>query len=177
MSPLLIVDGMASAHRPEMRRHEQARCEVRASAADAFDHIDCPERLSSHMSRKSWRLGGGSMSIETDAQGGRAVGSHILAGRAHAWYLARRGVCRCRAGSEPVQSVGNVGTPGCWSSAHIACPLESFLERAITPCHLRGGNGFSAVHSGICARDGASVRWLLPSQRDSSLTTTRHERT
>jgi hypothetical protein len=60
-----------------MPRHEEARCEVRASPADVFDHIDRPERLSSHMSRKSWRLGGGSMSIETDAQGGRAVGSHI----------------------------------------------------------------------------------------------------
>jgi hypothetical protein len=60
-----------------MPRHEEARCEVRASAADAFDHIDRPERLSSHMSRKSWRLGGSSMSIKTDAQGGRSVGSHI----------------------------------------------------------------------------------------------------
>ena len=34
------------------------------------------------MSRKSWRLGGTSMSIATDAKGGRAVGSHIsLSGR------------------------------------------------------------------------------------------------
>ena len=34
------------------------------------------------MSRKSWRLAGASMSIATDAQGGRAVGSHIrLSGR------------------------------------------------------------------------------------------------
>jgi hypothetical protein len=33
--------------------------------------------LSAHMSRKSWRLAGMSMSIETDAKGGRAIGSHM----------------------------------------------------------------------------------------------------
>ena len=42
-----------------------------------FEHIDRPERLSAHMARKSWQLGGTSMSIETEAQGGRALGSHI----------------------------------------------------------------------------------------------------
>ena len=63
-------------------RHEEARCEVTAAPADVFEHIDKPERLSAHMARKSWQLGGGSMSIETDSAGGHAVGSHIrLAGR------------------------------------------------------------------------------------------------
>lgn len=63
-------------------RHEEERCEVPASPAVVFDHVDRPERLSAHMSRRSWRLAGTSMSIEPDAQGGRAVGSHIrLRGR------------------------------------------------------------------------------------------------
>jgi hypothetical protein len=62
--------------------HEEASCEVGAAPDDVFDHIDQPERLSAHMTRSSWRLGGTSMSIKTDAAGGRAVGSHIrLAGR------------------------------------------------------------------------------------------------
>ena len=53
-----------------------------ATPAAVFDHIDQPERLSAHMSRKSWQLGGTSMSIDTDAAGGRAEDSHIrLRGR------------------------------------------------------------------------------------------------
>jgi hypothetical protein len=66
----------------EMPLHEEARCEVGARPADVFEHIDKPERLSAHMARKSWQLGGVSMSIDTDAAGGRTVGSHIsLRGR------------------------------------------------------------------------------------------------
>jgi hypothetical protein len=64
----------------EMLLHEEARCEVPAAPEDVFEHIDRPERLSAHMARKSWRLGGGSMSIETDAGGGRALGSRIRLG-------------------------------------------------------------------------------------------------
>ena len=65
-----------------LTRHEEARCKVPAPPAAVFEHIDRPERLSAHMSRKSWQLGGTSMSIETDDQTGRAVGSHIrLRGR------------------------------------------------------------------------------------------------
>jgi Polyketide cyclase / dehydrase and lipid transport len=64
----------------EMPLHEETRCEVGAAPADVFEHIDRPERLSAHMARKSWRLGGASMSIETDAAGGRAVGSHFRLG-------------------------------------------------------------------------------------------------
>ena len=58
-------------------RHEEATCEVSASPAVVFEHIDRPERLSAHMARKSWQLGGTSMTIETDAEDGRAPGSHI----------------------------------------------------------------------------------------------------
>ena len=60
-----------------LTRHEEARCEVAASPTTVFEHIDRPERLSAHMSRKSWQLGGMAMSIETDAKGGRVVGSHF----------------------------------------------------------------------------------------------------
>ena len=64
------------------RNHEEAHCAVPAPPALVFEHVDRPERLSAHMSRPSWRLAGTSMSIEPDAAGGRAVGSHIrLRGR------------------------------------------------------------------------------------------------
>lgn len=62
--------------------HADATCEVRAAPSAIFEYIDRPERLSAHMARRSWQLAGTSMVIETDAAGGRAVGSHILlAGR------------------------------------------------------------------------------------------------
>lgn len=65
-----------------LRLHAEATCEVRAAPSAIFAYIDRPERLSAHMARRSWQLAGASMVIETDAAGGRAVGSHIrLAGR------------------------------------------------------------------------------------------------
>jgi hypothetical protein len=57
--------------------HFEVNCDVRAQASSIFDYIDRPERLSSHMARRSWQLAGASMAIETDADGGRVVGSHI----------------------------------------------------------------------------------------------------
>src|SRR5213594_3019298 len=65
-----------------LRLHAKATCEIRAQPSTVFEYVDRPERLSAHMSRRSWQLAGTSMAIETDANGGRAVGSHIrLAGR------------------------------------------------------------------------------------------------
>jgi len=65
-----------------LRRHCEAECEVRAQPSSIFEYIDRPERLSAHMARRSWQLAGASMAVETDAEGGRAVGSRIrLTGR------------------------------------------------------------------------------------------------
>lgn len=54
-----------------------------AAAPDAvFDYLDRPERISAHMGRSSWQLAGATMTIETDADQGRQVGSRIsLSGR------------------------------------------------------------------------------------------------
>lgn len=60
-----------------LTRHEEATCEVSAPPAVVFEHIDHPERLSAHMARKSWQMGGATMSIQTDAEAGRAPGSHV----------------------------------------------------------------------------------------------------
>ena len=65
-----------------LRLHAEATCAVPAQASSVFKYIDHSQRLSAHMARRSWQLAGASMTIETDAEGGRAVGSHIrLAGR------------------------------------------------------------------------------------------------
>src|SRR5437867_5408516 len=64
-----------------LRLHAEAACEVATKPSTVFEYIDRPERLSAHMARRSWQLAGASMTIETDANGGRTVGSHIrLAG-------------------------------------------------------------------------------------------------
>ena len=55
---------------------------VAAPAAEVFAHLDDHTRLSSHMSKSSWKMGGGKMQIDVDDQGGKAIGSHIrLSGR------------------------------------------------------------------------------------------------
>ena len=71
-----------------LRRHSDAECDLRAAPSSIFEYIDRPERLSAHMARRSWQLAGASMAIETDADGGRAVGSRIrLTGRMLGIYL------------------------------------------------------------------------------------------
>jgi hypothetical protein len=50
---------------------------VHAPVHEVFDFVDDHARLSSHMTQRSWMMVGGSMSIETDAGRGRAVGSRL----------------------------------------------------------------------------------------------------
>lgn len=56
---------------------DEATGRVPAAPAELFAHLDDPHRLSSHMEQRSMRMMGTSMSISTDAQGGRSVGSVI----------------------------------------------------------------------------------------------------
>ena len=48
---------------------------VRADLREVFDEIDRAERMSAHMGRRSGMMAGGTMSMATDAGGGKAVGS------------------------------------------------------------------------------------------------------
>src|SRR2546423_1316569 len=50
---------------------------VAAMASELFDHIDDHVRLSSHMSKPSWMMAGGSMTVDSDSGGGKAVGSRL----------------------------------------------------------------------------------------------------
>ena len=62
--------------------HHESSAVVSASPARVFALIDDHERLSSHMSQSSWRMGGGRMTTILDEHRGQSVGSHIqLRGR------------------------------------------------------------------------------------------------
>ena len=58
-------------------RHYQDSKLIPASAADAFAFIDDYGRLSSHMNKSSWMMGGGRMDTSVDAGRGQEIGSHI----------------------------------------------------------------------------------------------------
>lgn len=76
----------------ELPLHAEARGQVQAAPAQVFDYIDMPERLSAHMARRTWRMPGGTMRIDTDENGGRRVGSRIrLGGRVLGMDLAMDG--------------------------------------------------------------------------------------
>ena len=62
--------------------HRERSQFVAATPSQVFAFVDDHSRLSSHMEKSSWMMGGGRMSIETDDAKGQAVGSHIrLSGR------------------------------------------------------------------------------------------------
>ena len=72
-----------------LSRHRETSAEVRSSVGELFDHLDDQRRLSSHMSRSSWKMGGGRMTIEADQDGGRKVGSRVrLVGRVLGFQLS-----------------------------------------------------------------------------------------
>jgi len=58
--------------------HEESVGYVSAPIAEAFAALDDHARLSSHMSRPSWRMAWATMSLAVDAGAGRRVGSHIV---------------------------------------------------------------------------------------------------
>ena len=57
--------------------HEESSGLVSATAERVFAHLDDHARLSSHMSRSSWMMGGGRMATVLDARRGQSVGSVI----------------------------------------------------------------------------------------------------
>lgn len=62
--------------------HHENSALVRSPAEEVFSYLDDHTRLSSHMSRPSWKMGGGRMETKLDADRGQKIGSRIrLAGR------------------------------------------------------------------------------------------------
>ena len=68
-------------------RHCEVAGSVAGSAEEVFDFLDDPARLTAHMSRSSWTMGGGRMVLELDAGAGRRVGS-VMTLSGHAFGLA-----------------------------------------------------------------------------------------
>ena len=67
----------------QFRRHFADSADIAATAHEVFAYLDNPARLSTHMTRSSWIMGGGKMKISTDEGAGARVGSRIsLSGKA-----------------------------------------------------------------------------------------------
>jgi hypothetical protein len=70
-------------------RHFESAGFVSASPDAVFSYVDDHERLSSHMTRSSWMMGGGRMDVKMDAGRGRRLGSRIqMSGRAFGLQLS-----------------------------------------------------------------------------------------
>ncbi len=79
----VTVDPVVEETRLDRFLHYENVAFIAAPAERVFEYVDDHNRLSSHMSRSSWMMGGGSMQIELDAGLGKGVGSRIrLTGRA-----------------------------------------------------------------------------------------------
>jgi hypothetical protein len=62
---------------------------VSADPQQVFEFMDDHLQLSGHMSKRSWMMGGGRMTVKLDQLGGKAVGSHIRMGGA-VWGIQLR---------------------------------------------------------------------------------------
>lgn len=58
-------------------RHYEDSATIPASAGELFAFIDDHARLSSHMNKSSWMMGGGRMDTAIDMGRGQEIGSHI----------------------------------------------------------------------------------------------------
>lgn len=61
-------------------RSYEATARIAAAPQQVFDRLDDQVKLAAHMTRPSAMMGGGRMTYEFDAAGGRAVGSRIRMG-------------------------------------------------------------------------------------------------
>jgi len=62
---------------PTFPLHEETSVRLGAPQRAVFDYLDDFRKLSAHMERRSGMMAGSSMTIETDAGAGRAVGSQV----------------------------------------------------------------------------------------------------
>ena len=68
---------------PSFQQHHESTGTVAGTCDQVFVYLDDPKRLSAHMGKSSWMMGGGRMDAHLDAGGGQRIGSRIvLSGRA-----------------------------------------------------------------------------------------------
>jgi polyketide cyclase/dehydrase/lipid transport protein len=78
-STIITPTGKTGRALPEhdLPEHEDASVLLNAPIEQAFAHLDDFRKLSAHMVQRSGMMAGSRMTIETDAQDGRAVGSRV----------------------------------------------------------------------------------------------------
>ena len=146
------------------RRYEVSGL-VAASPGSVFDFLDSPSRLTDHMSKPTWTMGGGKMSLELDAGQGRRVGSTMnLWGSAFGLPLSLREVVIER--DPPHRKVWQtVGEPRLWviadhrlgfeiSERSNGCRARVFIEYAL-PSRGAGrwlGRFFGSSYAKWCTR-------------------------
>ena len=75
--PLVLPPVLPPVLRPVLRHRHESQGLLRASVGQVFSYLDDHVRLSSHMRKSSWMMGGGRMHIDVDGAQGKALGSHI----------------------------------------------------------------------------------------------------
>lgn len=72
-----VLSGSVYCAKFKIMNHYQETVFIPFSPSQVFDVIDNHEKLSSHMNKSSWMMGGGKMETEIDEGEGKKVGSHI----------------------------------------------------------------------------------------------------
>ena len=77
-------------------KHYGENALIGSSPENVFAYLNDHTRLSSHMSRSSWMMGGGRMQTEVDEGRGQKIGSHIrLSGKAFGINISLDEVVTC----------------------------------------------------------------------------------
>ena len=107
-----------------LTHHYEASAFVQALMDEVFTYVDDPTRLSSHMSKSSWMMGGGQMEIELDSGRGQNIGSRIrLAGKVFGLRLSLEEVVTER--NPPHRKVWETtGTPNLLVIGHYRMGFE-----------------------------------------------------
>ena len=131
-------------------RHHETPVVLNAPAEEVFAYLDDFRKLSAHMEKPSGMMMGSKMKIETDAQGGRAVGSNVrMSGTMMGMTLALKEVVTERV--PPLRKA--------WETVDtkllVIGPYRLGFELA-----PEGGRTRARVFIDYALPDGALTRWL-----------------
>lgn len=140
--------------------HEDAA--INTSSTTLFDYLNDHTRLSSHMSKSSWMMGGGQMTTSIDEGRGQRVGSHIrLSGKAFGVSIYLDEVVT-RYEPPRFKSWETVGTPKLIIIGHYRMGVEItsgeystlrvFIDYNLPQTHTWLGYLFSKTYAKWCVR-------------------------
>ena len=147
----MTVRGVQGATAGALPLHHETRVAVGAPAAAVFALLDDHSRLTAHMTRRSWMMAGSRMTVELDADEGRAVGSMIrLHGRVLGIRLELEEIVTLR--DSPVRKVWQTTRP---PRLLVIGPYRMGFE--ITP---RDDSSLLSVYIDYALPDSRPDRWL-----------------